>query len=98
MSVAIVGGGLAGFTGFVALCHKGVEDVAVFATDPDPAAAWRARAASIRQREMRSESAGHCLPTTFPGLAVRSALRRRSPWPLLQTLADRFHPTVDEFL
>jgi cation diffusion facilitator CzcD-associated flavoprotein CzcO len=96
--VAIVGTGLAAFTTFVALCHKGVEDVVVFGPDADPAAAWRARAAAIRQREMRSESAGHCLPTTFPGLAVRSALRRRSPRPLLETLADRFHPTVEEFL
>jgi hypothetical protein len=47
---------------------------------------------------MRSESDGHCLPTSFPGLAVRAALRRRSPAPLAQTLVDRFHPTVDEFL
>ena len=47
---------------------------------------------------MRSESDGHCSPTTFPGLAVRSALRRRSPVPLLVSALDRYHPTVDEFL
>ena len=55
------------------------EEIAVFGTQDDPAGAFRRRAAAIRQREMRSESDGHCLPTTFPGLAVRSALRRRSP-------------------
>jgi cation diffusion facilitator CzcD-associated flavoprotein CzcO len=47
---------------------------------------------------MRSESDGHCLSTTFPGLAVRAAIRRRSPSPLLQSVCDRYHPTVDEFL
>ena len=47
---------------------------------------------------MRSESDGHCLPTTFPGLAVRSAVRRRSPAPLVASVLDRYHPTVEEFL
>jgi hypothetical protein len=47
---------------------------------------------------MRSESDGHCLPATFPGLAVREARRRRSLRPLLQSVCDRYHPTVGEFL
>jgi cation diffusion facilitator CzcD-associated flavoprotein CzcO len=97
--VAIVGGGLAGFVAYATLLYGGVEDVTVF--DPsggDPAAAWRRRAESIRQRRMRSESDGHCLPTSFPGLAVRSAVRRRSPWPLVQSVCDRYHPTVSEFV
>ena len=73
-------------------------EIAVFGTDPDPAAVWRVRSAAIRQRRMRSESDGHCAPTSFPGLAVRTAIRRRSPAPLVQSLFDRYHPTVDEFL
>jgi cation diffusion facilitator CzcD-associated flavoprotein CzcO len=97
---AIVGGGLAGFTAYATLRHGGLTpaEIAVFGTDPDPAAEWRERAAAIRQRHMRSESDGHCAPTSFPGLAVRAATRRRNPLPLLQTLANRFHPTVAEFL
>jgi cation diffusion facilitator CzcD-associated flavoprotein CzcO len=97
---AIVGGGLAGFTAYATLRHGGLEsaEIAVFGTDPDPAAEWRKRAAAIRQRRMRSESDGHCAPTSFPGLAVRAALRRRSALPLLRTVCDRFHPTVDDFL
>jgi hypothetical protein len=47
---------------------------------------------------MRSESDGHCLPTSFPGLAVREARRRRSLAPLLRSVCDRYHPTVEEFL
>ena len=47
---------------------------------------------------MRSESDGHCLPTTFPGLAVREAARRRSMRPLVESVCDRYHPTVGEFL
>ena len=97
---AIVGGGLAGFVAHATLRKGGLEpaEIAVFGTDPDPAAVWRVRAAAIRQQRMRSESDGHCAPTSFPGLAVRAALRRRSVVPLLQTVADRYHPTVGEFL
>jgi hypothetical protein len=98
--VAIVGSGLAGFTAYQTLRRGGLApgEIAVFGTDADPAAVWRVRAAAIRQREMRSESDGHCLPTSFPGLSFRAARRRRSPAPLLASVADRFHPTVDEFL
>jgi cation diffusion facilitator CzcD-associated flavoprotein CzcO len=97
---AIVGGGLAGLCAYATLRHGGLTpaEIAVFGTDPDPAAEWRRRAGSIRQRSMRSESDGHCAPRSFPGLAVRAARRKRSPLPLLQTVFDRYHPTVGEFL
>jgi cation diffusion facilitator CzcD-associated flavoprotein CzcO len=97
---AIVGGGLAGFVAYATLRKGGLEpaEICVFGTDPDPAAAWRVRAAAIRQRRMRSESDGHCAPTSFPGLAVRAALRRRSVVPLVESACDRFHPSVQEFL
>jgi cation diffusion facilitator CzcD-associated flavoprotein CzcO len=97
--VAIVGGGLAGFVAYATLRHAGIEDITVFdGGGRDPAAAWRRRAESIRQRRMRSESEGHCLPTSFPGLAVRSAVRRGNPWPLVQSVCGGYHPTVAEFL
>jgi cation diffusion facilitator CzcD-associated flavoprotein CzcO len=97
--VAVVGSGLAGFTAYRTLRRAlPPEEIAVFGTDADPAAAWRVRAAAIRQREMRSESNGHTAPSAFPGLAFRAARTRRSPRPLLQTAADRFHATVEEFL
>jgi cation diffusion facilitator CzcD-associated flavoprotein CzcO len=99
MRVAVVGSGLAGFTAYQTLRRVlQPEEIAVFGTDDDPAATFRERAAAIRQREMRSESDGHCLPTSFPGLSFRSAVRRRSPAPLIGSLLDRYHPTVDEFL
>jgi cation diffusion facilitator CzcD-associated flavoprotein CzcO len=96
----IVGGGLAGFVAHATLRKGGLSpaEIAVFGTDPDPAAAWRVRAAAIRQRRMRSESDGHCAPASFPGLAVRAALRQRSPLPLVQSACDRYRPTVAEFL
>ena len=97
---ALVGGGLASLVAYATLRGGGLEpgEIAVFGPDADPAGAWRPRALAIRQRLMRSESDGHCLPSSFPGLAVRAAVRRRSPWPLVETLFDRYHPTVDEFL
>src|SRR5206468_10269723 len=100
MRVAIVGSGLAGFTAYQVLRRGGLEpgEIAVLGRDDDPARVWRRHAEAIRQREMRSESDGHCLPTTFPGLAFSSARRRRSLRPLLESGLDRYHPTVDEFL
>jgi hypothetical protein len=97
---AIVGGGLAGFTAYVTLRSGGLrpDEIAVFGTDADPAAEWRRRATSIRQRFMRSESDGHCYASSFPGLAVRAARRRRSLIPLLESVCDRYHPSVAEFL
>ena len=99
MAVAVVGSGLAGFTAYQTL-RRGLEpeEIAVFGTDDDPVAAWRPRAEAIRQREMRSESDGHCLPASFPGLAFRSVRGRRSLRPLVDTIRDRYHPTVEEFL
>jgi len=99
-SCAIVGGGLGGLVAYATLRYGGLEpdEIPVFGVDPDPASTFRARAAAIRQRRMRSESDGHCLATSFPGLAVRAALRRRSVKPLLESVCDRYHPTVDEFL
>ena len=100
MRAAIVGSGLAALTVYATLRRGGLEpgEIAVFGTDSDPAAAWRPRAEAIRQLWMRSESDGHCLPASFPGLAVREALRRRTPVPLVLTLVDRYRPTVDDFL
>ncbi len=95
---AIVGGGLAGFVAYLTLRRSGIEDVTVFSPEADPAAAWRRQAAAIRQTHMRSESEGHCLPTSFPGLAVRDARRRRSLTPLVASVFDRYHATVESFL
>ena len=97
--VAVVGSGLAGFTAYQTLRRAFAPgEIAVFGTHADPAAVWRLQAASIRQREMRSESDGHTSPTSFPGLALSSVRRRRSLRPLLDSVLDRYHPTVDEFL
>src|SRR5581483_5119503 len=99
VTVAIVGSGLAGFSAYQTLRRElEPEEIAVFGTDDDPSSAFRRRADAIRQRAMRSESDGHCGPTSFPGLALRTARRRRSLRPLLQSPANRYHPTVPEFL
>lgn len=97
---AIVGAGLGGLVAYATLRHGGIEpaEITVLDIDPDPAAAWRERAAAIRQRRMRSESDGHCIPTSFPGLAVREARRRRTPLPLLASACDRYRPSVEDFL
>jgi cation diffusion facilitator CzcD-associated flavoprotein CzcO len=97
---AIVGAGLAGLVAYATLRKGGLapDEIDVFGTDTDPAAAFRRRTAAIRQRLMRSESDGHCLPTSFPGLAVRAAARRRSVLPLLATAVDRYRPSLGEFL
>jgi hypothetical protein len=100
MRCAIVGSGLAALAGYATLRHGGVqpEEIAVFGTNEDPTEVWRTRAAAIRQRVMRSESEGHLAAADFPGLAVREALRRRTPAPLVASALDRYHPTVEEFV
>jgi hypothetical protein len=97
---AIVGSGLAALAAYAALRHAGVAagEIAVFGTHEDPTEVWRTRAAAIRQRRMRSESDGHLGAAAFPGLAVREAARRLSPAPLAATLANRYHPAVEDFL
>lgn len=94
--IAIVGSGLAALAAFATLRHGGVraDEIVVFGADADPTATWRARAASIRQRRMRSESDGHLAAAAWPGLA----LHERRIGPLWQTLANRYHPPVDLFL
>jgi cation diffusion facilitator CzcD-associated flavoprotein CzcO len=98
--VAIVGSGLGGFVAYATLRHAGLQpdEIMVVGGQADPAGAWRPRAEAIRQRLMRSESDGHCAPTSFPGLAVREATRRRDPTPLVRSIFDRYRPTVEEFL
>jgi cation diffusion facilitator CzcD-associated flavoprotein CzcO len=98
--VAIVGGGLAGFTAYLTLRHFGVPaaDVVVFSDERDPAGPFARRAQAIRQQAMRSESDGHCFPRSFPGLAVREAVRRGTIAPLLGTATNRYRPSVEWFL
>ena len=98
--IAIVGGGPSGFVTYLTLRKGGIgaDEITVFSLEADPAAAWRRRAGAIRQTHMRSESDGHCLPTSFPGLALREARRRRSLTPLVASVVDRYHPTVGDFL
>ena len=100
MRCAIVGAGLGGFVAYTTLRHAGLEpgEIAVFGNDADPAGAWKPRAAAIRQRLMRSESDGHCAPTSFPGLAARETVRRRDLAPLVLSVCDRYRPTVEWFL
>lgn len=99
-TVAIVGGGLAGFVAYQTLRSAGLEprEIVVFDPDPDPVGAWCPRAEAIRQVRMRSESDGHCYPRSFPGLAPREAVRRGELMPLVQTACNRYRPSVDEFL
>jgi cation diffusion facilitator CzcD-associated flavoprotein CzcO len=100
MRCAIVGSGLAALAAYAALRQGGVAagEIAVLGTHEDPTELWRTRAASIRQRHMRSESDGHLAAASFPGLAVREAARRGSPAPLIASVANRYHPSVSDFL
>ncbi|MFZ1878829.1 MAG: hypothetical protein WAU41_01570 [Gaiellaceae bacterium] len=100
MRCAIVGSGLGALAAYATLRQGGVaaEEIAVFGTHADPTEVWRGRAEAIRQRRMRSESDGHLAAAAFPGLAVREASRTGSPAPLLKTVANRYHPTVPDFL
>src|ERR671934_1093048 len=100
MRCAIVGSGLAALATYATLRHGGIpaEEIAVFGTHEDPTAVWRMRAASIRQQRMRSESDGHLAATSFPGLAFREAARTGVLTPLVRSVTNSYHPTVEDFL
>jgi cation diffusion facilitator CzcD-associated flavoprotein CzcO len=97
---AVVGSGLAALAAYATLRHGGLapEEIVVFGTHADPVAVWSERARSIRQRRMRSESEGHLGATSFPGLSVHEWMRTGSYRPLVASLVNRYHPTVDEFI
>jgi cation diffusion facilitator CzcD-associated flavoprotein CzcO len=96
---AIVGGGLAGFVAYVTLrLELEPGEITVFGEQDDPLGAWLPRAHAIRQQRMRSESDGHCFPRSFPGLAPREAVRRRSPAPVVRSVCNRYRPTLAEFV
>src|SRR5262249_29652528 len=96
----IVGGGLGGLVTYMTLRHGGLApaEIAGFGTDPDPASALPAHTAAIPQRHMRSGSGGPCFARSFPRLAVRSALPGSRLRPLVDSVRDRYRPTVVEFL
>jgi cation diffusion facilitator CzcD-associated flavoprotein CzcO len=97
---AIVGSGLAALAAYATLRHGGLasDEIAVLGTHEDPTEVWRVRAGAIRQRRMRSESDGHLAAASFPGLAVRELVRTGSLRPVVATVANRYHPSVDAFL
>jgi cation diffusion facilitator CzcD-associated flavoprotein CzcO len=97
---AVVGSGLAALAAYSTLRRGGLEpdEIVVYGTHDDPTAVWRERAESIRQQRMRSESDGHLGAASFPGLSVREAKRTGSVRPLFASLANRYHPSVEEFL
>jgi cation diffusion facilitator CzcD-associated flavoprotein CzcO len=97
---AVVGSGLAALAAYATLRHGGLgsDEIAVLGTHEDPTEVWRVRAAAIRQRQMRSESDGHLAASSFPGLAVKESQRTGSLRPLVATVANRYHPSVDAFL
>jgi hypothetical protein len=97
---AIVGSGLAALATYATLRRGGVrpEEIAVYGTHEDPTEVWRTRAAAIRQQRMRSESDGHVAAAAFPGLAVREAARALTLAPLVASVANRYHPRVEDFL
>jgi cation diffusion facilitator CzcD-associated flavoprotein CzcO len=97
---AIVGSGLAALAAYATLRHGGLEpnEIVVLGTHEDPTEVWRVRASAIRQQRMRSESDGHLAAASFPGLAIRESQRTGSLRPLVATVANRYHPSVDAFL
>ena len=97
---AIVGGGLAGFVAYATLRKGGSSRPKSPCSEPTRI---RPPPGAFARRQFAS---GGCAPRAtaiarrprFPGLAVRAALRRRSFVPLAESVCDRFHPTVEEFL
>jgi hypothetical protein len=98
--IAIVGNGIAGLIAFATLRFLGAPtaQIAVYGDHADPLTHLRAYTAAVRQRDMRSESGGHLLPTDFPGFATLLLIRRGAIWPWLAALLDAYHPALSDVL
>src|SRR5688572_17409102 len=94
--IAIVGDGGAGLITFAILRRAGVaaESLRVYGDSPSPLARLSRFAQAVGQRRMRSESNGHLRPSDYPGVALIDAWRRRSPWPLAQSLLHLYAPPL----
>ncbi|MBK9233380.1 MAG: hypothetical protein IPO15_21685 [Anaerolineae bacterium] len=79
------------------MCHYGLppDAITVYGNSPFPLATLTRFARAVDQVHMRSESSGHLAPVEPPGLALTDAWQRKSPWPLLASLFDRYTPTLD---
>src|SRR5687767_6543271 len=95
--IGIVGGGFGALLSYGALRFRGVpaHDIRVFSNTTSPEETWVGFVNMIGQTFMRSESDGHFLPTTSPGLATVEAVASRSLKPIFLSWFDRYHPTVD---
>lgn len=93
--VAIIGDGVAALITFGVLCHAGLpsEAITVYGDSPQPLANLTRCAQAIGQERMRSESNGHLAPVDFPGLAWAESWQRRTPWPAVASLFDRYTPS-----
>lgn len=95
--VAIVGDGPAALITMGVLCHYGLpaDAITIYGDSPFPLATLTRYARAVGQIHMRSESSGHLAPIEPPGLALVDAWKRRSPWPLLGSLFDRYTPPLE---
>lgn len=94
--IAIIGDGVGALITFAVLCHAGVPatEITIYGDSPHPLATLQRYAQAVEQTVMRSESNGHLAPVDFPGLALVEAWQRRSLWPLLASLFDRYTPPL----
>ena len=98
---AIVGGGLAGFVAYATLVHGGIgEEITVFdATGADPArpgGGVRRRSASGACARRATATASR--PRSRVSRFVTRLAQRQRHGRSSQSVCDRYHPTVDEFL
>lgn len=98
--IAIVGDGAAALITLAVLRQAGLPhgEAVIYGDSPHPLARLERYARSVRQTTMRSEGDGHLDPRNFPSLALVDAWRRRSIGPLLASLFNLYHPSLDRLL
>ena len=98
--VAIVGSGLGVFVAYATLRHGGLdrETSPRSATRPTPASVWRPRAARSGSATCAPRATATATSDLVPGAGGAGAARKRDLVPLLQTVCNRYRPTVAEFL
>lgn len=94
---AIVGDGVGALIVLGVLLHSGMspEEITIYGQSPHPLNNLQRYAIAIGQDRMRSESNGHLAPIDFPGMAWNDVYQRRSLWPFIASLLDRYNPPLE---
>jgi hypothetical protein len=99
-TIAVVGDGFGSLMVYSTAVYVGFrrDQLAIYGNAETAVATYGGYAGNLGQTVLRSESESHFLPADWPTFAQLNAWARRSPAPLIRSVARRYNPGVPEIL